>query len=175
MAAIEDLLKTPPSTVNVDPTTSGLLADFQHRSQNTTPGIIGGVDQSQFNAPGAAGRQGGALGGADQSQSILAALGQRNQKTSSDFVNNLKSKIAMNAPVREMQGAQQSLQNLGKSNQVDQFNYQVQKQQMMNEQRVAIYRQQQQNSILAGILGIIGTIGGGIIGGLTGGAIGGKK
>lgn len=168
MPAIEDFLNTPPSTVKLDPTTSGLITDLTARSQRTTPGIIAGADQSQFNDPTLAARHGTALGGQDQTDSVLSALGARNSKNSTDFVNNLKSKIELNAPVREMKGAQQALGNLNAGNEIQQTNYKIQKQQWMNEQRVKIYRQQQQQSILASILGIVGTIGGAVIGSFAG-------
>lgn len=172
MAALEDFLNTPPPNPTVDPTTMGLIHGYQANSQNTTPGIINGIDAPQFNQAAASTRQGTALGGQDQTDSVAAALNARNSKASTDFVNNLKSNISMNAPVRQMAASQQSLQNLQGVNQVQQANYQIQKQQWLNEQRVQIYRQQQQNSILAGILGIVGAGIGTVVGAAVGGGPG---
>ena len=142
--------------------TEGLPGQYQH----------GLGTETGFLRPESGIRAGGALGGDDQTANVFNALGLRSERHADDYVNNLKRGIELNAPVIRSAGYGQQAGNVNALGQIELNNYRVMKQQQMNQIRVGVFEQQQQQSLIAGILGILGTIGGAVIGAAVGGPVG---
>lgn len=100
---------------------------------------------------------------------VYRAVTERNQRRNDDFVNTLKRDVEYMAPVREAQGLKQLGSDYGKVSEVAINNQKIENQQQLNERRLKLYRQQQADSILGGILGILGTVAGAALAPLTGG------
>lgn len=173
MSQLTDLANTPLEKQIIPPELQPAMGQIV-TDTNQLPALYeqGLATEGGFLTPPAAARAGAALGGPDQTANVLGALGLRNQRMSDDYVNNMKQGIELNAPVTKQAGFNQQLGNINQLGQINLNNYKIMKQQQMNQTRVQIFEQQQQQSLIAGILGIIGSIGGAVIGGLTGGPVG---
>lgn len=163
---LEEFIKNPAKKTQVDPSVLDAIQKQQAQaSAAPTQGIaeslgFGNTSPKQFNA---------ALGGpVDASDSIAKAVQSRNMSRSKDFINNLKRGIELENPLREAKAASQAGSNLGHVADMNLMNYKIQRQNQLDKQRIELYKQQQRDAILGGILGFVGTITGGVIGGKVG-------
>lgn len=149
--------------------------DLLTRRAKDAPGLLAsGIEpQAGFLSNDTAMRREAALGGEDRSVDVLNAIGALNQRKASDFATQARRNIALNAPATQTQQllkAGRGLESLGGMVSRD---YGIEKQQQLNQQRVRIFEQQQEQSLIAGILGVVGTVAGFAIGGPIGAAVGG--
>lgn len=167
---LDTLANTPLQQQTVDPRIAGQMAqvgaDTNALPSRYTQGI--GTDAG-FLTPVTGGQQDAALGGPGNTSAVMSALGARNARVSNDFVDNLKKGVALTAPVIKQQGYQQQEGNINAMGQVNLNNQAILKQQNLNQIRVQTFEQQQQQSIIAGILGIVGAFTGSVIGSATSG------
>lgn len=165
----QDVLKmgAPQTSVaNQQPAMNQYIAGVKSTPDTLTKDL--GKNSAEFAVPSDAGRQGTAMGGPDNTSDVVNAIAKRNLARNNDYVNTISSGIKMQAPAEQAQGMAQHLNNLAAQANVLNNNYNLQKQYDLDQRQVALFVQQQQDSILAGILGVLGTIGGAIVGGLTG-------
>lgn len=173
MSDLTDLANKPLQYQQVDPLVQAQMKQISDNTDNMPANYARGLaTESGFLTPDAAIRQGGALGGPDQTATVIGALGLRNKRHAEDYVSNLKKGIELNAPVIKSSGYQQQAANTNAMGQVALNNYRIMKQQQMNQTRVQVFEEQQRQSLIAGILGVIGTIGGAVIGAAIGGPAG---
>ncbi len=146
------------------------LDERKKRLMNSTQVINQNLSPEGFNAP-ATNKFNTALGmpASGMDSDIYRAVTERNNSRNQDFVNTLKKDVEYMAPVREAQGLRQLGSDYGKVSEVAINNQKIWQQQELNQRRLKLYRQQQADSILGGVLGILGTIAGGVIGAATGG------
>lgn len=167
------LANKPLEYQNVSPVVKQQMAQIAANTEAMPANYGKGIaTESGFLTPDAATRQGGALGGQDQTGSVIGAIGLRNTRRANDFVDNMQRGIALNAPVIKSAGYAQQAGNVANMGQIALNNYKIMKQQQMNQTRVQMFEQQQQQSLIAGILGIIGSVGGAVIGAAVGGPAG---
>jgi hypothetical protein len=169
MADLERMAESLSVGQGIDPETGALIESSRKRLLNTTPAIIDKVGTDKVgNDFTELKRRNSAMGGGDNS--IYEALRQRNEARTGDLVGAMTRDVQMMAPVREATGLAQVGQNYRTQAGFDLKRNQVEMQKEANKFRVKMYRQQQQDALLGGILGIVGTIGGIALGAVTGGA-----
>jgi len=171
MDQVETLLNAGPSTNQINQQTIDAISQNQKNVMSTTPSILKGVATEQgFLTPKSTNQFGSALGGSqgDIAQAVSGAIGQRNLRRSDDFVGSLSRDIALNAPVRESARLNQSIQNMSgvAANKINNLN--IMNQYNLDKNRLELYKQTQSNSLIAGILGVIGTVGGVVAGSFAG-------
>lgn len=180
---IDTLMASGPQTTEIDPATKKLIdAQRKRLETDSTDTLLQGVGNAgqglmsqqpayDFNA---------ALGGdsATQGKQVIDAIGSRNNARSNDYISRLKNELRMTAPARDAEKLRMSGQILGKQTETDLQNNKIKKQYELDKKRVAQYKQQQKDAVLASILGTIGTIvgtgAGALIGGGAGASIGAK-
>lgn len=169
MADLEQLAGSVTGPQGLDPETNNLIEEQRKRLLNTTAGIVDKVGGDKIgNDFSELGRRNAAMGGADNS--VYEALRKRNEARTADLVGAMTRDVAMMAPSRESKGLAQVGQNYRTQAGFELKQQQVEMQKAANKYRVKMYRQQQQDALLGGILGILGTIGGVALGAATGGA-----
>lgn len=168
MADLEQLAGSVTGPQGLDPQTNTLIEEQRKRLLNTTAGIVDKVGGDKIgNDFSELRRRNAAMGG---DNSIYEALRQRNEARTADLVGAMTRDVAMMAPSRESKGLAQVGQNYRTQAGFQLKRQQVEMQKAANQYRVKMYRQQQQDALLGGILGILGTIGGVALGVATGGA-----
>lgn len=112
------------------------------------------------------------LGGqsADTGARVTDALTKRNIANSTDYINNLKNNLKLSAPVRDAKNLRQVGQGYVNEVEVKLNNNKILKQYDLDKRRLAQYKQQQKDSILASVLGVVGAVAGAALGVVTGGA-----
>jgi len=122
--------------------------------------------ETGFISPAASERRGMALGGEDRTADVLGAIGKRNLRRASDYASGIKRSIDMQAPAINTAGLQRTAGALSQYGNMSAASYAALKQKMLNEQRVKIFEQQQEQSLIGGILGILGQGIGAVVGAL---------
>lgn len=152
----------------LDSATSALIDDSASRLMQTAPKILKGVGSDRVgNDLSRVSQRNRAMGGDD---SIYQALQRRNQGRTEDVLGTMKRDITMMSPARELEGLRQVSQNMRAQAGFQQANQQIEMQKAANKYRVKMYRQQQQEALIGGILGIVGTVAGAALAPFTGGA-----
>jgi hypothetical protein len=168
---LDDFKKQGPKKTAIDPALQQMVNAAQQTASAADP--TQGIEQNIGFAKTAPGQFSAGLGGpVDASDSIVRAIQDRAQKRSKDFVGSLQKESKYMQPVRESVAARQAARNQGQIADVQLGNLKIEQQHRLDKKRIDLYKQQQRDSILAGILGVIGTVGGAIIGGAIGGPAG---
>lgn len=153
-----------PQTTELDPTTKRLLeAQKKRLGENSTEQLLAGVGQagpSGLLSAQPAYDYSVALGGdsARSGAAVADAISGRNQRNSNDYINTMKNQLAMMAPARDAEKLRGVGKNIAAETEVALQNNKIIKQFDLDKRRVEQYKQQRKDSILAGILGVIGTI-----------------
>jgi hypothetical protein len=170
----ENLLSRGPNTYELDPNTKRLLEE--QKKKLTTPttddllGVVGTPGQGLL-TPQPTYDYSVGLGGdaAQQGQRVADAISHRNIARSTDYITSLKNNLKMNQPVRDASNMKMAGQSMARQSEVDLNNNRIRKQWDLDKKRLEQYKQQQKDSILASVLGVIGAIGGTALGIATGG------
>lgn len=183
----ENLLGQGPKTYDLENDTKRLLEEQRKRlmvpSTEELLGAVGTPGQGLL-TPTPTYDYSVGLGGesADMGTRVTDAITRRNVRNSADYINNLKNNLKLTAPVRDAKNLRQVGQGLSREAEVKLNNNKILKQYDLDKRRLEQYKQQQKDSILASVLGVIGAIGGVALGVATGGiaapaaaAIGGTK
>lgn len=170
----EALVGQGPSTYDLEPTTKKLI-----KSQNdqlaapSTDQLLKGVGNAGDGllVPNQAYNYSTGLGGDSGAggYNVLDAMRERNSKRSADYINTLKRELNLAQPARDAGRLKMVGQNLASQAEVTLNNNRILKQYDLDKRRLEQYKQQQKDSILGSILGVIGTIGGVALGAATGG------
>lgn len=170
----EHLVGQGPNTYDLDTDTKRLLAEQKKRLMAPTTdqllGVVGTPGQG-FLTPTPSYDFSAGLGGdsASQGQAVTDAISQRNVNRSADYINNLKTNLKLNQPIRDANNMKMAGQNMARESEVALNNNRIRKQWELDKKRLETYKQQQKDSILASILGVVGAIGGTVLGAITGG------
>jgi hypothetical protein len=168
-------LMTGPATYDLEGSTKQLLADQKKRLMTpSTEELLQGVGTpgSGLLTPAPTYDFSVGLGGqaASEGTRVADAISGRNQRRSEDYINTLKNELKLTAPARDAKNVRMVGQNMARESEVALNNNRIRKQYDLDKKRLEQYKQQQKDSILASVLGVIGTIGGVALGVATGGA-----
>lgn len=161
-----DALLVKPNKLNLSDATRKII-DGQPQQLAARSGLLkSGLVQSNA-APVSGFNTAIGMAGGD---GLSAALQSRASERTGGFINRLKSKIDYEEPMDRLRGEKQYASNLGKSSRVDLHNMERDNQYRLDKKRIELQKQQQADSVLGSVLGIIGTVVGVALAPFTGGA-----
>lgn len=170
------LLSQGPKTYDLEGSTKQILEQQKKRLMTpSTEELLKGVGTpgSGLLTPAPAYDFSVGLGGqaASEGTRVADAIADRNQRRSADYINTLKNELKLTAPARDAKNVRMSGQNMARESEVALNNNKIRKQYDLDKKRLEQYKQQQKDSILASVLGVVGAIAGTALGVVTGGAL----